>query len=88
VAAIEEVPDRLAGLRERIRDFNELIQGATGGRDVAIYRAHRRGASDEQLAEWADMDVAEVRVIVGEIHPDRDGIDLDRDGPRWRVLQC
>jgi hypothetical protein len=57
-------------------------------RDLAIYRAHRRGASDEQLAEWADMEVAEVRVIVGEIHPDRDGIDLDRDGPRWRVFQC
>jgi hypothetical protein len=88
VAVTEEVSDRLAGLRERIRDFNELIQGAIGGRDLAIYRAHRRGASDEQLAEWADMDVAEVRSIVAEVHPDRDGIDLDRDGPRWRVLQC
>jgi hypothetical protein len=42
VAATEEVSDRLARLRERIRDFNDLIQGAIGGRDVNV-RSHLHG---------------------------------------------
>ncbi|BCJ34496.1 hypothetical protein Athai_19990 [Actinocatenispora thailandica] len=84
----EAVPGLLVGSRARIRDFSDLIHGSIACRDVAIYRAHRRGATDAQLAAWAELEVAEVRAIVQDVHADREGIELDRDGPHWRVLQC
>jgi hypothetical protein len=68
--------------RERINHLGDVIDGASGERDLAMYRAHQRGATLEQIARWALTDVDEVRRIVESLSHEPD-IDEWGDGPRY-----
>jgi len=66
--------------RRRITQLGDVIDGARAARDLAIYRAHQHGATPEENARWALIDVDDVRGVVELLHQEP-GVEEWTDGP-------
>lgn len=74
--------------RDRISHLCDVIDGANGERDVAIFRAYQAGVTPEAIARWALIDVDEVRRIVESLSREPD-IDDWSDGPCYmEIYRC
>ncbi len=73
---------RLEHYRQRIRDLGQVVAAAGCDRDLAIFRAHQCGATQEDLARLALVDVAEVAQVIDSLRREPE-IDEWSDGPDW-----
>jgi hypothetical protein len=69
--------------RRRISDLGDVIDGARAGRELAMYRAHQHGATPEEIARWALIDVADVRNTIELLGKEEPAIDEWSDAPHY-----
>ncbi|GAA2065236.1 hypothetical protein N0X72_04925 [Streptomyces carpaticus] len=75
-------PGSAAYYLDRIQRLSHVVDDASADRDLAVLRAHERGASHQEIARRAHLKPAEVEAVVTALLAEEDIADWC-DGPDY-----
>jgi hypothetical protein len=77
-----EPKDPIEHYRDRMRELLDHIDEVRCDQELAMYRAHQHGMSDEEIARYSGMDVTKIRETIEQMSR-CDEVDEFDDGPSW-----
>lgn len=77
-----EAKDPVEHYRDRMRELLNHVDEVRCEQELAMFRAHQHGMSDEEIARCSGVEVTKVRQTIDELSQHDEVDDLD-DGPSW-----